>query len=162
MKNTCRQYYRGFSLVELVIVIVILSIIAAIGSKVIQAGFNSYFTNQNVTTANVQARLALERMTRDIHAINSSASITTASASQLVFTDVNGNAITYQLTGTQLMRNTQVLADGINTLTFSYLDRNAAVTAVLANIRYVTVTLNITSGNVNYTLRTTINTMNYR
>ena len=154
--------HKGFSLLELIIVMVILSIVAAMGSRIIQAGFNSYFTNENVTTANVQARLALERMTRDIHAINSQASITTASASQLVFTDVNGVSITYQKTGTQLMRNAQVLSDGVNSLSFSYLDRNAAVTAVLTNIRYVTVTLNITSGNVNYTMRTTINTMNYR
>src|SRR5689334_11495059 len=103
---------KGFSLLELIIVMVILSIIAGIGSRIVQAGFNSYYTNQNVTTANVQARLALERMTRDIHAIKDSSSITTASASQLTFTDVNGNVITYQLTGTQLMRNTQVLSDG--------------------------------------------------
>lgn len=162
MNNIRLQQHRGFSLLELIVVMVILSIVAAIGSRVIQASFNSYFTNQNVTTANVQARLALERMTRDIHAINSSASITTASATQLTFTDVNGTSITYQKTGTQLMRNSQVLSDGVNTLTFSYLDRNAAVTAVLANIRYITVTLNITSGNVNYTMRTTINTLNYR
>lgn len=153
---------KGFSLLELVIVMIILGVVAAIGSKIIQAGFNSYFTNENVTTANTQARLALERMTRDIHAINSSASITTASATQLTFTDVNGTSITYQKSGTQLMRNAQVLSDGVNTLTFSYLDRNAAVTAVLANIRYITVTLNITSGNVDYTMRTTINTLNYR
>jgi prepilin-type N-terminal cleavage/methylation domain-containing protein len=152
----------GFSLIELIVVILILSIVAAMGSRLIQAGFSDYFTNENVTNANTQARLAFERMTRDIHAIRSSADISTATTSQLTFTDINGNSVSYQLTGTQLMRNNQVLADGINSLAFAYLDRNAATTATLSNIRYVTVTLNITSGNVNYILRTTVNTMNYR
>ena len=152
---------KGFTLIEMVVVIVILSIIAGLGSKVIGASFNAYLTNQNVTTANTQARLALERMTRDIHAISSAANITTATASQLSFTDANGNAVSYQLTGSQLMRNGWVLADGVNTLSFSYMDKNAATTTTPANICYVTTTLNITSGSVNYSLRSTSSAMNF-
>jgi hypothetical protein len=75
----------------------------------------------------------------------------------LIFTDMNGNSITYSLSGTSLMRNTQPLADGIGSLTFAYLDRNEAVTSTLANIRYVTVTLTITSNGANYTLTDTLN-----
>jgi prepilin-type N-terminal cleavage/methylation domain-containing protein len=156
-----KMKYRGYSLIEVVVVIVILSIIAAIASKVLQAGFNAYITSQNIATANAQARVAFEKMTRDIHAIASPASISTATASQLSFTEINGSSVTYQLTGTQLMQGSNVLADGVHSLTFSYWDQNAASTTVAANICYVTVLLNITSGGVNYTMRTTVSTMNY-
>ena len=152
---------KGFTLIETVIVILILSIIAAIASKVMQAAFNAYFTNQYITNANIQARLALERLSRDVRAISSAGSISTATASQLSFTDVNGNTITYQLTGSQLMRSGQVLADGVSNLSFTYLDRNAASTTTPANICYVTTTLGFNSGGVNYTVRSTATAMNY-
>jgi prepilin-type N-terminal cleavage/methylation domain-containing protein len=152
---------KGFTLIELIMVIVLSSILASIGSYVLLAGFKAWFANQNVMAANNQARMALERMTRDIHAVASAASITTATASQFTFTNIGGTSITYQRTGSQLMRNTQVLADNISSLSFSYLDRNAATTAVLANIRYISISLVISQGSAQYPMRTTLYTMNY-
>ncbi len=153
---------QGFTLIEVVITIVILSIIAALGGKILQAGFNAYLTNQYTTTANAQARLALERMTRDIHAINSPSSITTATSSQLVFRDIYGNSVTYALSGTQLLRNSQVLADYVGSFSLAYLNSSGATTASTSAIRYVTVSLNITDSDYfNYNLRTTISTMNF-
>jgi hypothetical protein len=127
----------------------------------IEAAFNAYITNQYITNANAQARLILERMPRDIHSINSAASISTATASQLSFTDINGNAVTYQLSGTQLMRSGQILADGVSGLTFSYLNSSAGNAATLAEICYVTAAVTLNSGNTNTTLRTTTSAMNY-
>lgn len=152
---------KGFTLIELIIVIVLLSILATIGSYVLLAGFKAYYSNQNIMAAETQARMAYERMTRDIHSVASSASITTATSSQFTFNNIGGTSITYQLTGNQLMRNTQVLSDNVSSLSFSYLDKNAATTAVLANIRYVTVNLVVSLGVAQYTLRTTIFTINY-
>jgi len=152
---------KGFTLIELIMVIVICCILANIGSYVLIAGFNAYTTNQNIMTANNQARMALERMTRDIHSVNSSASITTATSSQFSFVNISGTSITYQLTGTKLMRTAQVLADNVSSLSFSYLDKNGTTTAVLANIRYINVNLIIKLGVVQYPMITTIFTMNY-
>jgi len=155
--------WRGFSLIELVATIVILSIIAAIGSRVLQASFNAFYQNQYITDANAQARLALERMSRDVHTINSSSSITTATSSQLSFTNASGNSVTYLLSGSQLLLNNQVLADGVDVASssFTYLDQNASITSTLSNIRYVIINLNITQGGVNYSLRTMANTINF-
>lgn len=152
---------KGFTLIEMVFVIIILSIIALIASRVMGAAFNSYYDNQNIVNANEQGRLALERMVRDIHAVNSPSSVTTANATSLTFTDVNGNAVTYALSGSQLQRNGVTLADGVNTLTFGYYDGAGAVTGTTTAIRYINVTLNITQNSVNYTLVTTITTLNY-
>jgi len=152
---------KGFTLIEMVIVIVILSVVAVLASRVLGAGFSSYLDNQNIVNANEQGRLALEKMIRDIHAINSPSSISSATATSLSFTDVNGNAITYALSGTQLQRNGVTLADGVNSLTFGYYTSAGATAAVTTSIIYINVTLNITQNSVNYTLGTTINTLNY-
>lgn len=155
------MHKKGFTLIELVFVIVILTIIAAIGSRVMAAAFNSYFDNQNIIIANAQGRLALEKMIRDVHAINSPTSITTATSSQLSFVDVSGNTVTYALSGTTLNRSGVALADGVGSLSFAYYDGTGAVTAVTTNIRYITVNLTITNSGVNYPLATTIATLNF-
>lgn len=150
----------GFTLLEFILVIIVLSIIAVVSSQMLAQGLNGFLTSKNVIEADWQGRLALERMGRDIRAIRSSASITTAASNQLVFTDTNNNSVTYQLSGTNLTRNTQTLADGIQTLTLAYTDSSGATTAVLANIRYIQITLNITKNNSNYTITTALSIRN--
>lgn len=155
------MYKRGFTLIEMVFVIIILSVVAAIGSRVMGASFNAYFTNQNVINADAQGRLALEKLVRDIHNIASPSGITTATPTSLSFLDLDGVTVTYTISGTQLLRNGITLADGINNLAFSYYNGAGAVTATTSAIRYVNVSLNVTKNNVNYALMTTITTLNY-
>jgi len=147
---------QGFSFIELIMVIILLSILAVVAGRILTAGLNSYLTVQNTTDADSQGRIALARMAIDLRNIRSTADITTASANQIVFTDINGNSITYQLSGTTLMRNAQILADGIQTLTFSYFDKNGASTSTTTDIRYITVKLNVQLNNTNFNLITSI------
>ena len=153
--------HRGFTLVELVLVIIIMSIITAITTPLLQEGFNAYFTSQSLTDADWQSRIAFSRINKELRTIPFPASITTASPTQLVFTDANSNSVTYQLTGSSLMRNSNVLADGVNSLTFGYYDRNGATTATIANIRYISMTLNITQSSANLTIKTVIYPRNF-
>jgi prepilin-type N-terminal cleavage/methylation domain-containing protein len=144
--------YFGFTLVEMVIVNAITGIIAVIASKILNQAFYGYVTNKNIIDANWQGQSALERMTRELHMIRSPSDITTATASQISFIDINGNAINFNLSGSSLMRNTQILADGISNLTFTYLNSNGSSTATPSAIRYIKISFNITQNNVNYTL----------
>lgn len=149
---------KGFTLIEMVVVIVILAVIAITGSVFLQEGLNVYFTNQSIANASTQARITLETMTRRIREIRSLNAITVATATQLTFADVNNNTIDYQFSGTNLLLNGNSLMTGLNSATsnFSYLDENANATTTLANIRYVVITLVIAENNVNYTLRTVV------
>lgn len=147
---------KGFTLIELIMVIVLLGIIAIVSSRVLIQGLNAFITGQNVVEANWQGQLALERMTRDIRALRSPSDISTATASQLVFTDTTGTTITYALSGTTLTRNGQALANGIAGFTLSYFDRNGGGSPATANIRYITIDLNITEDNANYSVTTSV------
>jgi len=146
---------QGFTLLELVLVILLTSIIAGVASKIIAQGLTIYLTARYTTDADWQGRLALERMARDIRAV-SSGGISTAAASQLTFTDTNGNSVSYSLSSTSLMRNSQILANGVSTLTFGYFDKNGATTATSSLIRYIKITLTIVQDNTNFSLSTSV------
>lgn len=144
---------QGFTLIELVMVIVLLTIIAAISSKIISQGLSAYLTGKNAIDAIWQGEFAMERMARNIAQVRSANDIAVQSSSEFSFTDINGNSIDYKLSGSSLLYNTQILADGINSLSFGYYDKNgSSVGSSSINLHYVTITLNITQNNTNYTL----------
>lgn len=147
---------RGFTLIELIIVITLSGILMAVVTTILATGFSAYMTGKNILDADAQGRLGIERMVRDIRTISSPTSIATASSSQLVFTDFGGTSITYQLSGTTLQRNSNALADGVQSLTFNYYDKDGNTTATTSLIRYIAISLNVTQGNTNYTLSTAV------
>jgi prepilin-type N-terminal cleavage/methylation domain-containing protein len=156
---------HGFTLIEFIMVIVILGIIAAMSSSLLSIGVTNFITGANIVNANWQGQIAIQRMTRDITLVRSSPDITTATASTFAFTDVFNNTISYTLTGSNLTLTynggtAQTLAAGVNSLTFSYFDNNGVSTAVLANINYVRIALNITQLGENYTLTTSVGPRN--
>lgn len=149
--------HKGTTLIELVIVILIISILSTGGIEMVRLGFLSYMTGQNIINADWQGRAALERMTRDLHSIRSPSDITTATPTLLTFTDISGNTVTYQVTGTQLMRNAQVLADYVQSLAFNYYNSNGTTPISNSDIRYITITLNINNNtNFNFTTGVTL------
>jgi prepilin-type N-terminal cleavage/methylation domain-containing protein len=146
----------GFSLIEIVMVIIIIGIIAAIASRILMQGVSAYLTNINIINSDWQGRIALERMVRDIRAIRSPTDITTASASTLAFTNTSGTSISYTLSGSTITLNGNVLADGIASLTFTYYDSSNAITATPSAIRYILISINVTQNNTNLTLNTSV------
>lgn len=148
---------RGFTLIELVLVIVLISILSVIGGQMLAQCLNYFITTQNITTANQQGQLAMEVMTREIRYVRSTADIITNTAGEFKFNDIYGNTIDYKLTGTNLMRNANILATGVNTLTFTY--SNAAggiVSGTAVGVIYVTFKINMTLNNTNYNLITSV------
>ncbi len=147
----------GFTLIELLMSIVLISIIMVVVSRLYVQGVTSMLTSQNVTDATSQGRLAIERMVREIRGTRSAADISVMTASEYSFTDINGNSISYSLSGSSLMRNTEILANGISSLAFGYYDKNANVSTSSSTIAYVSITINVTQANANYSLLTGVN-----
>ena len=151
---------RSYSLIELIMVLVVVSIIAAIATPMILAvadawSFGSRFQDNAVSSAII----ASNRMSREIRRLRNDASITTATVSQLTFTDMDNNSITYNLSGNTLMRNTDGLIDNVNNLTFIYYDDdgNPILTPVVSpnntDIRRI---------GVDFSILAASNTLNFR
>ena len=88
---------RGFSLIELVLVIVLLGIIATVGAQLMGSGFQLYFTGRDSLSVDAQARLALERLTRELRAVRVSSGLTLAPANEANFIGGDGTAVRYCL-----------------------------------------------------------------
>jgi prepilin-type N-terminal cleavage/methylation domain-containing protein len=154
------RHTQGFTLIELILVIMLLGIISVIASKIFSQGISAYLNEQYLMDADWQGRFALERMARRLHVVRSPNDITTATASNFSFTDINGNTWNYQLSGSNLLENSNTLANGINNLTFTYLTNTGATTATLTAIYYVQISMTITLNSTNFTLNTTVNLRN--
>lgn len=154
------KFQQGFTLIEMVIVIVILGIIASMSSQLLMQGLNTFTTGENIVNANWQGQIAIERMSRDISLIRSPTDISNIASNNFAFTDVNNNTLTYSLSGTDLVLTQNgsnvILARGIQSLTFTYFDKTGASTGTASSVRLIGVSINVTGNNVNYTLSTMI------
>ena len=154
------QAQEGFTLLEMVMVILILGIIIAMSSALLSQGLSGFSEGEDIINANWQGQIAMERMTRDILAIRSPVSITTITAGNFAFTDIDNNTISYSLSGTNLTLtqngSSVTLAQGVQSLTFSYFDENGLSTATASLVHMIRVSLNITQNGAAYTLTTAI------
>jgi prepilin-type N-terminal cleavage/methylation domain-containing protein len=133
---------HGFTLIELIVVIIISGIIFASSTALLVQAAKGYVAGREDINANWQTGLALERMTRDLHEV---ASISSAVSNQLVVKDIHGITINYKLNSKalQLLRNDQVLADKVKDITFTYYDADGVTTNDIGAIRYVGISLNL-------------------
>ena len=160
---------RGFTLVEVVAAIVLFGIVAAMTARVLSQGFQSFIMGRNLAETDWQARVALERMTRELRIIRAPADIIMTSGSDLTFTDLDGNAIRFCMgaVGTcpgaagDLTRNTQALATGVSGLAFSYLTRTGAATATPAQVYYVVIAFTATQGSMSKSYQAVVSPRNF-
>ncbi len=150
---------RGFTLLELVLVIIILALIAGVSSTILSGGFDAYFRQRDVSDADWQGHLALQRLNRDLRAVRSAtaADLVMIPASQITLVNTAGSSINYSLSGNVLLRNGQPLADGISALSFTYLRRDGKTLAADATqVYYIAASFTVTRGGANLTSRTLI------
>jgi prepilin-type N-terminal cleavage/methylation domain-containing protein len=156
---------KGFTLIEIIIVIVILSIVSAISIYFLINSMKVYTMTANQKTLLDEGELALERMCRDIRDANSITSPSAGgSGSSITFTRTNATAqdsaseaITFQLTGSNLQKvktspsATSTLAGNVSTFT---------VTRDTSNEIKLQLTLSLSSGE-NVTLQTKVYPKNF-
>jgi len=131
-KTSKKNSTKAVTLIELITVIVIVGILTGISSLYIRETVNLWrflsFRNEVIS----QGRLALMRMSREIRQMRDADSLAAASAWQLQFTDTKSTSISYQVSGNNLLRNTDILAAGVNNFTFSYYNKtNQLITTPL-------------------------------
>ena len=130
-RNPNSAFQTGFTLIEIIVVIVILSIVATISINFLVNSLRVYTLTVNQKTLFDEGKLALERMCRDIRDAQS-ISVPAAGASNSLITFVRTNAtindiaaenITFQLIGTTLNKiktspaANSALAENVTTFT---------------------------------------------
>lgn len=155
----------GFSLVELVLVVVLTGILAAVGSQMLGKSLQSFVFGKEVAKGDSQARVALERLTRDLRMVRAPANLVIVPASAITFSDTEGNNVNYSLAGGRLMRNAQVLADDVSNLQFTYLRSDGnTVAATAAEVYFITASVAVKRGILATditTLRATVHPRNF-
>jgi len=118
---------KGFSLIEMMVALGILSLIIIGLVTFFSGGTRAWVTGQYQLEAQRNARLAMDRMVREIRegkSISSDSNVTKAKVNYL--TSFGKNPVTYQLNGTTIEREVnsaynQVI-DNVQSLAFKYLD----------------------------------------
>lgn len=169
-----RQRLRGFTIVELVVSIVLLAIVATMGAKFLSSMFGAYIETRDVTSDDWQARVALERLTRELREVPSRTGLVISPATEITFVGADGDTTRYYQASNVLRRQNvtaatdQPLADNATAITFEYLTNDGVTTtAVAASVCYVTAVLAIasTSGSTTTfsdTLRATVQPRNFQ
>lgn len=137
---------KGFSLVELILVIALMGILGAVLGPGLSNAVREYDIIWSRRQTLAQSRAAIDRMVQEIRLIQSSADVLNVSSStSFQFEYPDGTAITYSLSGSNLLRNTDILASSLTALTFSYFDSAGVATSTAANVRRVRINFTITA-----------------
>jgi prepilin-type N-terminal cleavage/methylation domain-containing protein len=142
---------RGFTLVEVVMVMVLLGILAAIGAPMIANSMlvaNSVSPHLNTLS---QARYATERIARELREVNWSgtayAFTSLASPTSVTFTNANGAVISlaHAASNVNITFNgtARALTAQASAFVLTYLDITGTATADTAQVRFVNVSLTV-------------------
>jgi len=135
----------GFTLVEFVILIAALSAVA-LTAWVLFAPVNNWFFTQNRRSGFGESAVAVTRVLKEVRRIKDPNQIFTFTSDHLNFMDIDNNTVDFQLSGSNFLRDSDVLARNVNSLNFTYLDEDGAVAAVKQDIRVIVINLATASG----------------
>ncbi|MEW6408718.1 MAG: prepilin-type N-terminal cleavage/methylation domain-containing protein [Nitrospirota bacterium] len=160
---------RGFTLIELVILIIILGIIASISALMIAELVRSYTTGRDISESQVHGQTALERIARELREIRADDNpsplpsripvITTFTVTTLEFRSSNisnppddsqGDLISFSWSGNAgdplvftLNGTSSNLATNVQSLQFKYYDIDGNETSTVNQIAYIEVALKV-------------------
>lgn len=137
---------RGFTLVELVASMTVLAIIALIASNVIVESMRVYARAVPAMGASYKADLALRTMLRDIRDLSDRSAITTFTSTAFTFQNSDGMEIAFLLTGTDLTRNGDLLADDVTAFAFQYLEDDGSAAGSTDDLHLVDIDFTVQSG----------------
>ncbi len=135
----------GYTLVEMILVMVVLGIVGMASSYVVLESMRVYARVAPHVDASYQARLASELIQRDVRDLSGAASIATFTATDFAFETSAGESVRYRYAGTELSRNGSPVAKGVSSFAFSYLSRSGSPALTPDDLHLVDVRFVVTS-----------------
>ena len=141
------QTIKGFTLIEMVIVMLVTSIVMISVSFMVSWGFTNYFTGVKATSLTNQAIIAMARISKELQQASRFSAIT---ATSMTFTTTEGSTISYSWSTPTLTRtgaSSQTLNNQITSFSLAYYQSNFSTTSTLTSIQAVTIQMTLNNGN---------------
>lgn len=145
----------GFTLVELIVVIVIAGIAIGISMGIMNIQSQTFvrlFTRNDLMT---DAKSTLRQFRLDFQQMSPD-SITTMTDTDFIFTDFDGNTVSYQFSGNTLTRNGSGFLQNLQAFPLNYLDNSLVPTTVPSELYCIQVDLNIQEGSETFRIQENI------
>ena len=151
-----RGALRGaYTLIELTVVIVVLGVVAGLGTGIVVDAGRVYSRSRSRTDASADARHALERLSRELAGLATAADITAMSSESITFS-LDGTPRTFGKSGSSLLRDSKALANDVSAFSLTYYDASGDITATLAQVRRIAIRIAITRNDLTVSLRTEV------
>ncbi|KTD82578.1 prepilin-type N-terminal cleavage/methylation domain-containing protein [Legionella waltersii] len=147
---------KGFTLIEMVIVMVITGIIVAITATMLNTSFINYFTSVHYSSLSTQGAIAMMRISKELQQATRFSVINPTS---VTFTTVGGTSISYSWSTPILTRTgsaARTLSDDVTNFSLNYYQSNFSTTATASAVRAVTVSMTLSNGTESVPLINTI------
>jgi len=142
----CKLQCGGYTLIELIMVMVILSIVGGVSSFAIMESMKVYARAVPAIDMSYKSNLAIQRLSNEVRDLQSTDDIAKFSANAFQFKDSLGRSIEYKYDGKNLTRNGDLLASGLSEFTFKYWAKDGKAAKVSADLHLVEVDFTLTAG----------------
>lgn len=117
----------GYTVTEMVIVISLMGLFVSAVTATFAPVLETWALNAPRNEITDATEFALSRMSYEVTQLKDSSNVLIAQGGRLQFTDVSDNIIDYTLSGTNLMRNADILSRGVQRLSLTYYGMDGAV-----------------------------------
>lgn len=138
----------GWTLVELVIVLVVIGVLSSVTFVALSEAMRIYARATPSARLAYQSQLTSVHLRRDLRGLPDSSSIEVFQPQLIRFLGEDGGSIEYRLVGSDLLRNSRLLAEGVSGLRFQYTTAQGTPAANPEDVALVDAALLLAEGSI--------------